>query len=157
MKARLVLLSCLATLGIAISATAQSPRYDDSYGYEGRERHHHRDDNDRKYRDNDSRCQAPPPPAAYEIMNMRLKKHGWNRTAVQVMGDGPKHPKYFTEWRGNTFYIFIDSDCDKGDYRRRDRPFRFDIDLGHLPRYNRYEVLVIDQRANRKIGQLEFD
>jgi hypothetical protein len=142
---------------VAMSSTfAQFNRHDDNrddrYSHNDN-RNNNRDRKDYR-RDNHDNCQTRG--AAYsifEIHGLRVKKHRRNCVEIELCGDGPKQTYYRGRWRGNTFFIYLDSNRNSS----RERDFRFNIDLGDLPRHQRYQVVVIDDLTQNQIGKLEFD
>jgi hypothetical protein len=92
--------------------------------------------------------------SAFDIRQLRIKEYRRNHYSVELCGDGPKRTKVHSQWRGNTFFIYLDSQKCQNGYHERN--FNFDFNLGPLPRHGRFTVVVIDEDINRSIGELEF-
>jgi hypothetical protein len=141
---------------VAMSSTfAQFNRHDkdrdDRYSNH-EERGHHRDREEyRRYNHEDCHKRGRDY-SIFEVRGLRIKKH-CRGFEVELCGEGPKHTSYRGRWRGNIFFIYLDSQNNSS----RERDFRFDIELGHLPRHQRYQVVVIDDFTQNQIGELEFD
>jgi hypothetical protein len=141
---------------VAMSATfAQFNHHDndrdDRYSHHENRGHHQEKEEYR--RDNHDNCHGRgAAQSIFEVLGLRVKKH-WRGVEVELCGEGPKHTSYHGRWRGNTFFIYLDSNRNSS----RERDFRFDIDLGDLPRHQRYQVVVIDDITQNQIGELEFD
>lgn len=121
---------------------------DDRYSYESGRSHHDDDDNGRYNNRGDCRR------SLFQIQHLRVSEYGRNRFAVQLRGEGPKHTVARSRWRGNDFYIYLDSD--RECHTRNERDFRFEINLGKLPPRGHFQVFVVDNDTNRKIGEIEF-
>lgn len=139
---------------VAMSSTfAQSNRRDrdrdNRYSHHDDRGRNNRGDREECRRDNRDNCRGR---SIFEVHGLRVKKC-WRGVEVELCGDGPKNTAYRGRWRGNTFFIYLDSRNNSS----RERDFRFDIELGNLPRHQHYQVVVIDDFTQNQIGELEFD